>query len=255
VDLSSRVAIVTGGANGIGEATAERLAELGANVAVLDVDGRGTEVAERLRQNHSDVRFYPCDVGDDRAVVSVFAEIMARWQHIDILVNNAGVTLPKGFEATSTEEWDAVQRVNLRALFVTMRAAAAELRRASGSIVNVASFHAQATLERFAAYAASKSGVLGLTRSAALDLAPANVRVNAVCPGIIETAMWQEWLASVDNRDDVVRKVLELQPLGRIGHPRDVANAVAFLVSSEAAYITGTVLYVDGGVTARLSHV
>jgi meso-butanediol dehydrogenase/(S,S)-butanediol dehydrogenase/diacetyl reductase len=136
-----------------------------------------------------------------------------------------------------------------------MRAAAPYLRMVGGNVVNVASFHTQATIERFAAYAASKSGVIGLTRSAALDLGPDGVRVNAVCPGIVETEMWRAWLSTMPDPSTALREVLALQPLGRIGVPRDVANAIVFLASDEAAYITGTAVYVDGGVTARLSHV
>jgi NAD(P)-dependent dehydrogenase (short-subunit alcohol dehydrogenase family) len=255
MDISGKVAVVTGAAMGIGEAIAERLAESGAHVAVVDVDSRGKLVAERLSAAGPEAEFYSCDLADAAAVEGVIDAVIARWGRLDILVNNAAITLPKGFERTSVEEWDAVQAVNLRALFVSLRAAAPELRRRHGSVVNVASFHAHATIENFAAYAASKSGVLGLTRSAALDLGPDQVRVNTVCPGIIETAMWQAWLDSVDDPERVVGEVTKLQPLGRIGTPREVANAVAFLVSDEASYITGTTLYVDGGVTSRLSHV
>jgi meso-butanediol dehydrogenase/(S,S)-butanediol dehydrogenase/diacetyl reductase len=181
--------------------------------------------------------------------------VISMWGRLDIVINNAAITLPKGFEATTPEEWDRIQAVNLRGLFLMLRAAAAELRRRRGSVVNVASFHASATIENFAAYAAAKSGVLGLTRSAALDLAPSNVRVNAVCPGIIETSMWRAWLDSVDDPAGVSSEVRKLQPLGRVGQPAEVAAAIAFLASDEASYITGATLYVDGGVTARLSHV
>jgi NAD(P)-dependent dehydrogenase (short-subunit alcohol dehydrogenase family) len=255
VNYVGKIAIVTGGANGIGEATAQRLAELGAGVAILDRNDRGSEVAQRLRGESWDVTFFHCDLSKEDDIASAIAAVLETYHRIDVVVNDAGVTLPKGFEATSSAEWDGVQAVNLRAQFLMMRGTAAELRRTAGAVVNVASFHAQATIENFAAYAASKSGVMGLTRSSALDLAGDGVRVNAVCPGIIETAMWQEWLATVEDKASVTAEVVKLQPLGRIGSPREVANAIAFLASDEASYITGAVLYVDGGVTARLSHV
>jgi NAD(P)-dependent dehydrogenase (short-subunit alcohol dehydrogenase family) len=121
-------------------------------------------------------------------------------------------------------------------------------------VVNIASFHAGATIENFSAYAAAKSGVVGLTRGAALDLAPKGVRVNAVCPGIVETAMWQAWLDELDAPEAAVAEVLKLQPLGRIGRPEEIAEAILFLGSEQASYITGTTLFADGGVTARLSH-
>jgi NAD(P)-dependent dehydrogenase (short-subunit alcohol dehydrogenase family) len=255
MDFSGRVAIVTGGASGIGEATAQRLAACGAHTAVVDVSPRGQEIAERIAGTGANASFYHCDVADADAVNAMIAAVISAWGRLDIVVNNAAITLPKGFEATTPEEWDRVQAVNLRGLFLTLRAAAAELRRRHGSVVNVASFHASATIENFAAYAAAKSGVLGLTRSAALDLAPSDVRVNAVCPGIIETSMWRAWLDSVDDPARVSGEVRTLQPLGRIGQPAEVAAAIAFLASDEASYITGATLYVDGGVTARLSHV
>jgi NAD(P)-dependent dehydrogenase (short-subunit alcohol dehydrogenase family) len=255
MDYVGKTAIVTGGANGIGEATAQRLAELGASVAIFDVNDRGREVAKRLLDDSREARFFHCDLSKEGDITSAISAVMETYHRIDVLVNDAGVTLPKGFEVTSPAEWDGVQAVNLRAQFLMMRGTAAELRRTAGAVVNVASFHAQATIEHFAAYAASKSGVIGLTRSSALDLAGDGVRVNAVCPGIIETAMWQEWLDTVEDRVSVTTELLKLQPLGRIGTPREVANAIAFLASDEASYITGAVLYVDGGVTARLSHV
>ena len=137
-----------------------------------------------------------------------------------------------------------------------MRAATQQQRASgSGSVINVSSFHAKATIENFGAYAAAKTGVVGITRSVALELAPEGVRVNAVCPGIIETAMWQAWLDEVEDPEATTAEVLKFEPLGRIGVPRDVANAILFLASDEASYITGTTLFVDGGVSARLWHV
>jgi NAD(P)-dependent dehydrogenase (short-subunit alcohol dehydrogenase family) len=255
MDLSGKVAIVSGAANGIGRATAERLSERGAAVAVLDIDPSGEQIAEQLRaQPGTLATFFSSDLADPEQVIRLVDDVLATFGRIDIVVNNAAITLPKGLEATSLEEWDRVQSINLRGPFLLLRAAAPELRRNGGAVVNVASFHAGATIENFSAYAASKSGILGLTRSAALDLAPHGVRVNAVCPGIIETSMWQAWLDSVEDPDRTAEEVNQFQPLGRIGKPREVANAIAFLVSDEASYITGTALYVDGGVTARLSH-
>jgi NAD(P)-dependent dehydrogenase (short-subunit alcohol dehydrogenase family) len=255
--FEGKAAIVTGAANGIGEATAHKLAAEGARVTAVDIAARGQEVVEAIRSAGGEADFVQADLAEEAAAADTVDAAVGRWGRLDVLVNDAAVTLPKGFEATTTADWDRVQAVNLRAPYLLMRHAAPLLRKAGqgASVVNVASFHAAATIENFAAYAAAKNGLVGLTRSAALDLGPAGVRVNAVCPGIIETEMWRTWLDEVEDREETIRQVEALQPLGRVGLPEDVANAICFLASPEASYVTGTTLFVDGGVTARLSHV
>ena len=218
--FEGKTALVTGAAHGIGEATAHRLAAEGANVVCIDVHERGLEVVEAIVSRGGSAVFKRADVsvGADVEVVVEFAA--ERYGSIDVLVNNAGITLPKGFEQTAEEEWDRVQRVNLGSVYLFLRAAANALRESGhGAVVNVASFHAHATIEHFGAYAASKAGVVGLTRSAALDLAPDHVRVNAVCPGIVKTAMWEAWLAEVDDPESTSAEVARYQPIGRIGKP------------------------------------
>jgi NAD(P)-dependent dehydrogenase (short-subunit alcohol dehydrogenase family) len=253
--FEGRRAIVTGAAHGIGEATAHRLAREGAHVVCVDVHDRGEEVAAAIRSEAGSAAFARCDVGAVKEVDAVVAQAL-RDGGVDVVVNNAAMTLPKGFEETSPEEWERVQRVNLGSVYGFCRAAAPGLRASGrGAVVNVSSFHAHATIENFGAYAASKAGVAGLTRSVALDLARDGVRVNTVCPGIVATSMWDAWIAAADDPEQVVRDVNGYQPLGRIGQPDEVAAAIAFLASDEASFITGTTLYVDGGVTARLHHI
>jgi NAD(P)-dependent dehydrogenase (short-subunit alcohol dehydrogenase family) len=250
-----KTAVITGAAHGIGEATAQRFSDEGSAVVVFDVDEQGERVAESLRSKGRSAVFVKGDVSVEQDVDRAIAAALDDFGSVDAVVNNAAITLPKGYLETSPQEWDRVLAVNLRSIYLFLRAATPHLRESRGNVVNVASFHASATIENFAAYAAAKSGVLGLTRSAALDLAPSGVRVNTVCPGIIETSMWQAWLEQVENADETVREVLKMQPLGRIGRPADVAGAIAFLASEDASYITGSTLFVDGGVTARLHHV
>ncbi len=249
-------AIVTGSAAGIGKATARLLAERGWAVACVDIDPGGASVASEIEADGGRAIFVEADVADEGGVRRMIDQAAAEVGPLNLVVNNAAITLPKGFMDTSVEEWDRVQAVNLRSAYLGLRLAGPRLIEAApSSVVNVASFHAAATIENFAAYAAAKSGLVGLTRSAALDLAPSGVRVNAVCPGITATAMWDSWLDEAEDREATIAAVEALQPLGRIGQPHEVAAAIAFLGSPDAAYITGTTLFVDGGVSARLSHV
>ena len=251
-----RAAIVTGAAAGIGEATARLLARRGHAVAVVDVDSSGERVASEIAEGGGRAIFVQADVSREDDVDGMVERAVDELGPLGLLVNNAAMTLPKGFRETEPEEWDRIQAVNLRSAYLGLRRAAPRLAEsAPSSVVNVASFHAAATIENFAAYAASKSGLVGLTRGAALDMAPAGVRVNAVCPGITATAMWERWLDEVEDREATIAAVEALQPLGRIGQPHEVAAAIAFLGSQEASYVTGTTLFVDGGVSARLSHV
>ena len=248
--FEGKTAIVTGAAHGIGEATARLFARNGANVVLVDLHDRAEQVASELPS----AVFVEADVSAEGDVQSVIDTAVERFGQVDAVVNNAAITLPKGYLETTPEEWDRVQAVNLRSVYLFLRAATPHLKASRGSVVNVASFHAGATIENFSAYAAAKSGVIGITRSAALDLAPSGVRVNAVCPGIVETAMWQAWLDELDDVETALAGVLKLQPLGRIGQPDEIAKAILFLASDDASFITGTALFADGGVTARLSH-
>jgi NAD(P)-dependent dehydrogenase (short-subunit alcohol dehydrogenase family) len=251
--MTARIALITGAANGIGAATARRLAKDGYKVALLDRLASGRAVADELGPDRA--LFIQGDVSRPEEIESGVARTVAHFGGLDVLVNNAGVSLPKSLADTTTADWDHLHAINLRALYVGLKVAQAALVASGhGAVVNLASFHAYATIGNFAAYAASKAGVVGLTRSAALELAPHGVRVNAVAPGVIHTAMTQQWLDSIPDPKAALASMIEKQPLGRLGRPEEVAAAIAFLASDEASFITGTTLYVDGGVTARLWH-
>lgn len=251
--MTVRTALITGAANGIGAATARRFASDGYNVALVDLLQSGQAVADEIGREKA--LFVAADVADVADVERAVAATLARFGGLDVLVNNAGVSLPKSLADTTPADWDRLHAVNLRALYVALKAAQAALAASGhGAVINIASFHAHATIANFAAYAASKAGVLGFTRSAAIELAPYGIRVNAVAPGVIHTAMTQQWLNSVPDPKAALASMNEKQPLGRIGRPDEVAAAIAFLAGDEASFIVGTTLYVDGGVTARLWH-
>lgn len=251
--MTSRTALITGAANGIGAATARRFARDGYNVALVDLLQSGQAVADDIGREKA--LFVAADVADVDGVERAVAATLARFGGLDVLVNNAGVSLPKSLADTTPADWDRLHAINLRALYVALKAAQAALTASGhGAVINIASFHAHATIANFAAYAASKAGVLGFTRSAAIELAPYGIRVNAVAPGVIHTAMTQQWLDSVPDPKAALASMNEKQPLGRIGRPEEVAAAIAFLAGDEASFIVGTTLYVDGGVTARLWH-
>lgn len=250
--MTARIALITGAANGIGAATARRLAKDGYKVALFDRLASGQAVADELGSDTA--LFIQGDVSRPQDVESGVAKAIKHFGGLDVLVNNAGVSLPKSLADTTTDDWDHLHAINLRALYVGLKAAQAALAASGhGAVVNLASFHAYATIGNFAAYAASKAGVLGLTRSAALELAP-HIRVNAVAPGVIHTAMTQLWLDSIPDPKAALASMIEKQPLGRLGRSEEVAAAIAFLASDDASFITGATLYVDGGVTARLWH-
>jgi meso-butanediol dehydrogenase/(S,S)-butanediol dehydrogenase/diacetyl reductase len=176
------------------------------------------------------------------------AETMGAFGSLDVLVNNAGIEIPGTVASLSIERWDRLLGVNLRGAFLFSKYAISQMHRGS-SIVNISSVHAFAAYTDSAAYDSSKAGLLGLTRAMALDHGPSGIRVNAVCPGYIQTPLMDQWLNAVPDRETTLREVLKFHPLGRIGTPRDIAEAVLFLSSEAASFISGTYLVVDGAMT------
>jgi NAD(P)-dependent dehydrogenase (short-subunit alcohol dehydrogenase family) len=248
--LAGKVAIVTGSSQGIGRGVAERLAAEGCRVVVNGLDDGGPEaVASALRTSGADAIAVPADVGLAPEADRVFDVAVREFGGVDVLVNNAGWAEPISHVLEMTEEhWDTVLRTNLKSVYLFTRRAAGLMveQGRGGAIVSVSSWGALRAHRAMAAYDASKGGIEAFTRTAALDLAPFGIRVNAVGPGIIHTEGGST-LQSPEQQAERARPV----PLGRLGRPEDVASVVAFLASDEAAYVTGQVVYVDGGVAAQ----
>jgi NAD(P)-dependent dehydrogenase (short-subunit alcohol dehydrogenase family) len=249
--LQGKVAIVTGAASGIGRATAEVFAQEGAKVVAADVNERdGADLARRLGEN---VVFRRADVAVSRDVEALVATAEQRFGGLDVLFNNAGIAVFKTIEETSEEEWDRVVAVNLRSIFLGIKhAIPAMKRRGGGSIVNTASVHGFATAAGLGAYGATKHGVIGVTKSAALELARYGIRVNAVCPGAVDTPIMRANLRAVGDEAEQFAKISEAEPIGRVGQPDEIAKAVLWLASDEASFVTGAPFLIDGGLVARL---
>lgn len=247
--VADKVAIVTGGARGIGEAIARRLLEEGARVVVSDVDDDAGEATVERLSALGPVTYVGCDVGERLDVRNLMAATLDAYGDLDIAVNNAGVLHLEDFLTLSEEDFDRVLRVNLKGSFLVGQAAARHLvdkvkaGGPAGSIVNMSSINALVAIPNNVAYSVSKGGVAQLTRVMALALAPWGIRVNAVGPGSIQTDMLGEVMQTPEAR----RKVLMRTPLGRAGSPAEVAAIVAFLASEQASYVTGETIYCDGG--------
>lgn len=242
--FTDQIAVVTGGAKGIGAATATLLAREGARVALLDTDAdAGAEVASDL----GDARFIACDVADAEAVAAAFDEIRATFGGVDLLVNNAGIQRYGTVTKTSEDLWDEVINVNLKSAFLCAKHALPSMvERGRGVVVNVASVQSFISQANAAAYTTSKTALLGLTRSIAVDYAP-DVRCVAVCPGTVDTPMLRWAVQQSPDPDEVMQEVHAMHPLQRIATPEEVAELIGFLCSEAAGFITGQAYRIDGG--------
>ena len=243
--LEKRIAIITGGARGIGLATARRFALEGAKVAIWDLDeAAGTRAVEQLNRHGSPAFFLKVDVTSVESVNAAVEKVRARWERIDILVNNAGITQDARLVKMTAEQWQRVIDVNLSGVFFCTRAVVPlMIEQKYGRILNASSVVALYGNFGQTNYVASKAGVIGMTRVWARELGRYGITVNAVAPGFIATEM----IETVPEK--VLNRLKERTPLGQIGLPEDVAAAYAFLASDEARFITGAVLSVDGGLT------
>lgn len=240
-----RVCIVTGGAQGIGEACVRRFASEGAKPVIVDVDdARGHALAQELG-----ALYVRCDVGDKVQVDALVAQVLAAYGRIDVLVNNAGIFRAADFLEVTEEDFDAVLRVNLKGSFLVGQAVARAMAAQNGgcggsAIVNMSSVNGVLTIPSISSYNVSKGGVNQLTRVMALALADKNIRVNAVAPGTIATELAAK---AVLTSDEAKNKIMSRTPMKRLGEPSEIADVVAWLASDAASYVTGEIVTVDGG--------
>jgi len=243
MDLSHKVAIVTGSARGIGREIALKLAEAGATMVITDIAG-AEPTAEEIRAMDRQSLAVTADVSSATDVASLVDSVMAKYDRVDILVNNAGITRDQLLMRMSDEDWDRVLSVNLKSVFLCTRAVLRTMMKQRwGRIISISSIVGIAGNPGQANYASAKAGIIGFTRTIAKEVASRGITVNAIAPGFIDTQMTQQLEES--QRQELMKRI----PVGFLGTPRDVAEAVAFLASEEAKYITAQVLGVDGGMT------
>jgi len=252
--LKGKVAIVTGGSLGLGAATARRMAEEGASVAVLDLlDDAGAALVDDLGRRGLVARYWRCDVSREVEVQRVIDEVAAAFGHVDVLVNNAGVAgVNKPTHEVTEAEWDWVQAINVKGVFFCTKHAIPHLRRADGgSIINLSSIYGLVGGPDVPPYHASKGAVRLMTKTDALTYAADKIRVNSIHPGFIWTPMVEKHLSGQGDLESGRRATAALHPLGHIGEPDDIAWGAVYLASDEAKFVTGSELVIDGGYTAR----
>lgn len=244
-DWTDKVAIVSGGASGIGEATAAEFASRGATVVILD----------RIRPSTgtSNARFISCDVSSSRELESAVAQVSKEFRNVAFLVNSAGIQRYGTGVTTSEETWDEVMAINVKAMFLSFRTFFPLMKKTGASVVNVSSVQAVGALPNSVAYVTSKHAIAGLTRALAIDHAQDNIRVNCVCPGAVDTPMFRSSVQNKEGLGSLLQEIGELHALGRIARPEEIAKVIAFLCSDDASFITGGVYLVDGGMTALIA--
>lgn len=250
----SRVVLVTGGAYGIGRAVVREFVARGDAGVIADVNReRGKLLEESILSDGGRARFIYADVREETSIQHAIQETIREFGRLDVLCNNAGIERYKSAEQYTAQDWTDIVGTNLRGAFLCTKYAHPYLKQHRGAVVHIASVQAFANEPQISVYAATKAGLLGLTRSMSLDFAADGIRVNAVCPGATQTGMLEGFLSSLPDPQEFLNNLGRSVPLGRVGQPEDIAAAVWFLASPQASYITGTTLVVDGGLLAKLA--
>lgn len=254
MNLNGKVVVVTGAGMGIGKGIAAEVGQHGGKVVLAEINERhGAAVEKELRERQLEACFIRTDVSDESSVRSMVNEAVDRYGRIDGLVNNAGVNLFKKIEDTSVEEWEQVMNVDLKGIYLCSKWCIPQLKQHDGSaIVNISSVHAHQTMPEFDAYVAAKGGVLSLTRAMALSMQKDRIRVNGIAPGYIHTPMLDDYMGLLEDADAYMNHIRSIHPAGRIGTPKDIANAAVFLLSEYSSFINGFTITVDGGLSAQL---
>lgn len=249
-----RVVLVTGAAYGIGRGIARYFAARGDTVLIADLNAeRGKSVEDTIRSEGGSAAFVLANVREEASVQQVFERVEREWGRLDVLCNNAGVEIYRRADELTLQDWNAMVDTNLRGAFFCSKYGFPLLQRTKGCIVSISSVQAVAGERHSSIYAATKAGLLALTRGMALDFAQAGVRVNAICPGAIQSGMMESYLTQESDPEAVVASMNKIIPLGFLGQPEHISGVAYFLASPEAAYITGATLVVDGGLLARLA--
>lgn len=246
--LRGKTAIITGGGSGIGEAIVRLLASHGAQVVIADLHLENAScIAQELSATGFSVTAIRTDVSQKRDVEQLIQQTLQHYGQLDIVVNNAAMILPRFLEGIEEEAWDRIFQVNLKSMFLMIKQAIPELRKTRGTIVNMASLNGLIGQAMNPAYAATKGGVIALTKSLAIDFAPDGVRVNCICPAGVSTPLLQQWIQEQDDPAATIQSLNDMHALGRPALTEEIAQAVLFFSDSASSFVTGVALPVDGG--------
>lgn len=252
--LEGKVAAITGAGSGIGRATALLFAQEGAKVIVIDIDDvSGVQTLSEIKRMKLEGTFIHADVSKESEIEEAVDSAVSNYGKLDIMHNNAGTVVIKEVIDCREDDWDKQVNINLKGVFLGSKYAARNMiTRKDGCIINTASIYGIVGASSYVSYCATKGGVIGFTKALAVELAPYNVRVNCVCPGVIATPMFEREVEYWSKREpgDVRKAFASQHPIGRLGNPNDIANAALYLASDEASFVTGSALVVDGGYTA-----